>query len=150
MKTFRTILFFTFLTILACKKEPQNKITYPSSVLHGQNILSLSDGTSLSQSAAYEIGASLEKDANLSIVMTNYPVVDSASGHSTEWFYSDNAGWIISDFINSTQTQKFTSSQTGKISSTILFESYGRTGSCKIDFYENGNSISSTKHFSWH
>lgn len=98
----------------------------------------------------YEIGAVLPGNASLSVVITNYPVIDSASGHSTMWFHWNENGWTVGDYNDTTNTQIYTSSQTGKIGGQILFAAMGLTGKCKVDFYENGNAITRTKYFSWH
>jgi hypothetical protein len=159
MKILTTILFLVTFAIISCKKKTdeqvtpvtlQKGITFPDSIYYGNNILSFPDSTMLSDGIDYEIGAILEKDANLSLVITNFPIVDSTSGNTTEWFYASPTGWAVGSYNSSTNTQNFTSTQTGKIDSQILFFAYGHTGRCKIDFYENGNSITKTKHFTWH
>ena len=159
MKTLTTILFLTTFAVISCKKKSdeqvtpvtlQKGITYPDSIYFGKNILSFPDSTTLSDGTNYEIGAVLEKDASLTLVITNYPVMDTASGHSTIWFYWNQTGWTVGDYNDTTNTQKFISTQTGMIDSQISFSAYGQTGKCKIDLYENGNTITRTKHFSWH
>ena len=155
-----TILFFIIITILSCKKDAtdpsntpgtvQNGITYPDSVIYGKNILSYPDSTILLDGTEYEIGATLETNANLSLVITNYPELDSLSGHTTIWFHTDEIGWTALDYNDVTKTQNYISSQKGNISGLIQFSAFGQTGKCKIDFYENGNTITKTKHFTWH
>jgi hypothetical protein len=159
MKTLLTIIFFSMLFIIACKKDSNNEpntpvtekgITYPDSVYLGKNILSYADSTVLTDGIEYEIGAILEKDASLSVVITNYPVLDTVSSHSTSWSFSNEIGWVVGDYDDIYNTQEFRSSQSGKIGSMIEFSSYGQIGKCRIDFYENGNLITRTLHFSWH
>jgi hypothetical protein len=148
-------------TIYACKKESNNQttpppvtvekgISYPDSIYYGKNILSFPDSTVLIEYTDYEMGAVLEKDASLSLVITNYPVIDTATGHVTDWGYSNPTGLVVTDYDTLNNTQKFISTQTGKIDLMISFLAYGHTGKCKIDFYENGNAITKTKHFTWH
>jgi hypothetical protein len=160
MKTLTTILFFAVIVIISCKKESNDPdtlpitvhegIAYPDSIYYGKNILSYPDSSVFLDGIDYEIGAVLENHANLSLVITNYPAIDSASGHSTLWFYTNETGWSVGDYNDTTNTQKFISSQSGKIDSQIIFSAYGQIGKCKIDFYENGSTITRTKHFSWH
>ncbi len=160
MKTLTSILFFTWLTIISCKKDSneeintppetvQKGISYPDSIYYGKNILSFPDSTVFSEGTNYEMGAILEKDASLYFVMTNYPVIDTLTGHETIWFHGNDTGWSVEIYNDSTDTQKFISSQTGKINSQINFLAFGQTGKCKIDFYENGKTITRTKYFTW-
>jgi len=74
---------------------------------------------------------------------------DSTSGHSTIWFHWNETGWSVTDYNDSTNTQTFVSSQRGKLTGQIQFAAFGQTAKCKIDFYDNGNVITKTKHFSW-
>lgn len=130
MNTRTTMLLFMLLAIVSCKKKSnydnniktvQKGISYPDSIYYGKNILSFPDSTVLFDGMDYEIGAVLEKDANLFVVITNYPVIDSTSGHITDWAYANATGWTVSDYNDTTNTQKFTSIQTGKIDSKIYF-----------------------------
>ena len=120
------------LEIISCKKKSdeetnlppvtlQKGIIYPDTVYFGKNILSYPDSTVLFDGTDYEIGAVLGKDASLSKIITNYPVIDTTTGHSTIWFQTSKIGWAVSDYNHSTNTQKYISSQTGKIGGQILF-----------------------------
>ncbi len=159
MKKLSLILFFSVLAIVACKKDLndqtgnsatlQRGITYPDSIYYGKNILSYPDSTVLQEAIDYEIGAILENDASLSLVITNYPEIDTATGRYSVWFHSSESGWIVGDYNDTSNTQSYTATQTGKVGGKILFLAYGQTGSCKIDFYENGSIISRTKYFIW-
>lgn len=159
MKTHLMLLMVLFLGFTSCKKESidktnppalQNGITYPDSILYGKNILTFPDSTVLSEGLVYEMGVNLENGATLKLIITNYPLIDTLTGHQTEWFYANETGWMITDFDNINNTQQFSSAQTGNIDLEIIFASYNQYGRCKIDFYENGNVITKVKHFSWH
>jgi hypothetical protein len=150
MKILKFVLFIgVALIVFSCKKSdtdtsPQKGISYPDSIIYGRNILSLPDSTLLVSSKSYDLGAILEKDATLSLVITNL----SASGASSPtWFYDNNTGWSVLDYV--TPTQKFISSQSGKINLQIIFETFGNIAKCKIDFYENSTTITRTKYLKW-
>lgn len=160
------LLFSIMLAITSCKKDSKNQSTsnspqigitypasvdnsYPDSLFWGKNILAYADSTVLHQNIEYEMGAVLEKNASLVIVITNYPVLDTIYGHTTMWFYDQPNGWAVTDYDNVKQTQKFMSTLTGKIDLQIDFQSYGVEGKCKVDFYENGNTITRTKYYFW-
>lgn len=90
------ILFILLLSILSCKKksveeEKQIGISYPNSIFYGNNVLSFPDSTLLQYDEDYSMGAVLEKDANLKILMTNLSESDSV-GHTAVWFYGETIG----------------------------------------------------------
>ena len=87
----------------------------------------------------------MENDASLYFIITN--LSDSTSGPATMWLYTSETGLAVEAYNNTTKTQKFIASQTGKVAAIIGFE--GQAGRCKIDLYENGNGISRTKYFRW-
>jgi hypothetical protein len=164
MKYSHLILSLALVIALdSCKKKSQEDstpspaatvhdgISYPDSVYYGRNILSLTDSTDLTASPIfYGLGGNLEDDASLKIVLINYPVLDTASGHISEWFYADETGWLISNYDDTLNTQTFTAIQHGKIDVDIQFVDYGHGGSCRVDFYENSSTVTRSKFFTWH
>jgi hypothetical protein len=153
MKNLSAIILLSLLSFFSCKKsddseEAQTGIDYPATVFFGNNILSFPDSTVLTDGGDYEMGAVLEADASLYLVITNYSPSDSMSPPPA-WFYSNEAGWAVDDYNDAAGTQKFIHSQTGKISLEMYFMAFGQAGSCRIDFYENGNTVTRTKYFSW-
>lgn len=155
MKKMTTILIFVALAFISCKKEVeqtnpvvQNGITYPDSIYYGKNILSFPDSTVLVDMADYELGASLEKDASLYLIITNYSDTLTTMIRPV-WYFSDESGWSVTNYNDLDSTQKFTASQTGKIDLKMFFMANSRVGRCKIDIYENGNAITRTKYFTW-
>jgi hypothetical protein len=150
-KTMRTTkyfaIFFLMLIIVSCKKK-SNTITYPNSIYYGNNILSYPDGTVFDAGPDYEMGAELGNDASLTLMFTNTSSIDTAV-QLPVWYYSEPTGWAVTDYNDVTNTQKFMSTQSGKIDLKILFMSEGTIGSCKIDFYENSTTIKFTKHYLW-
>ncbi len=163
MKLLKSIIFVFTLLCVACEEVPDNEnpnnnpndtiktdsITYPETVLLGNNILALEDSTTLVSGDDYEIGAVLGKDAQLKLILTN--LSNSLSGEMGPiWFFDiDDQGWIISDYNESSNNQTLISSSSGKISAFISFESFGYQGACKLDFYENSNTITQTKYYFW-
>jgi len=159
MRIFALILLVEISLIgISCKKSTaqttvpvatvQKGISYPDSIYYGKNILTLPDSTILSVTKNYDMGAVLEKDANLSLIITNLSANDTATGHIPVWLYDNNTGWAAQNYT-SNNTQKFISAQTGKIDLEINFDAYGKQGKCKIDFYENSTSITRTKYLKW-
>ena len=125
-------------------------ITYPdtaiydnSSMTYGRNILSMPDSSVLLETTNYTIAASLETDAHLRLVFTNY-----SSHDSTFWYYINPQGFTVTNLDS--VTTEIVSNQSGNIYMPINFVANGYTGSAKIDFYENGNVLTRTKHFTWH
>ncbi len=155
MKKLSTILFFVTLTFISCKKDTeqtnpvvQNEITYPDSIYYGKNILSFADSTVLVDQADYEMGATLEKDASLYLIITNYSDTLTTMIQPI-WYFADESGWSVNNYNDLDSTQKFTATQSGKIDLKMFFIANSRVGRCKIDFYENGNTITRTKYFTW-
>jgi hypothetical protein len=167
MRILAPLLLLITLAMFSCKKETVNEnigtnnnnnnqntthtgITYPdsamydnSSMTYGRNILSMADNSVFSEPTNYTIAATLEADAHLRIVFTNYPFHDS-----TYWSYASGIGFNLNNI--DAVTTELVSTQTGTIYLPINFIANGYTGSCKIDFYENGSAITRTKHFTWH
>ena len=156
MKTLTPLLLLAMLAFISCEKEEskdedttastQTAITYPDSIFYGNNILSLPDSTVLTSNVNYEMGAVLEKDASLYLIITNY---SDTTPTQPVWYISTALGWAVIAYHNLDGTQKFICAQTGKSTVRLIFYDYGHIGNCKIDFYENGNIITRTKHFSW-
>ena len=156
MKTLMTILLFTLMALASCKKDSDQSagtveqgITYPDSVFYGKNILVFPDSTVLTDGAVYGMGAALQKDANLVLVITNLSPVDSVTGHQPGWFHGETIGWLAGNYNTANQSQKFTAVQKGKIDMQMNFLSFGFHGLCKIDFYENSTAITRTKYLKW-
>jgi hypothetical protein len=144
--TLLSILAFTLM--VSCKKKTKKEdttyINYPGTAYFGTNILALPDGGL--GSGTYGMGAELGKDAQLKIVITNLSTQTNTNLPQPFWGYQNNIGWVISPY-NTTQT--FTSSQIDKVDAELVFIQGGGQGSCKIDIYENSNSITKTKYFHW-
>lgn len=153
MKSIAFALFalVAVMFVYSCGKdnddEAETGITYPDSVLYGVNILSSAIPATLVNGKNYGLGAELETDASLKIVFTNLSATDTLSGHTPVWFYSDATGWVVSDYSSGSQT--FTASQTGKIDVEMSFENYGISGSCRVDYCENSNSVTRSKTIVW-
>jgi hypothetical protein len=145
------ILLFVGLSMIniSCHKDDDNVISYPNTISYGTNILTLPDSTVLSGQSDYDLGAVLGKDASLSLVITNLSAIDNVSGHLPVWFYDNISGWTVEDYNGMNNTQKFISSQTGTIDLNLTFETFGKRGKCRIDFYENATTITRTKYLKW-
>lgn len=107
MRTFFiAALLCTLLIGGSCKKKTtpsvstvENGITYPDSIYNGKSILSLTDSTIMIDSKGYGFSANLEKDASLSIVVTDLiTTVDIATGHFPDWSYANATGWTIQNW----------------------------------------------------
>ncbi|MDY0015436.1 MAG: hypothetical protein RBS13_04430 [Bacteroidales bacterium] len=165
MKLFKLTIFIFTLLCVACEEIPDDdnnnnnndttdlvktdSISYPENVLFGNNFLALDDSSILVEADDYEIGAVLGKDAHLKLVMTNLSVIPPYEPGPVWFFYMDEIGWIIGDYNESSNYQVLTSHATGKISCSITFEGFGYPGACKIDFYENSDTITQTKYYFW-
>lgn len=121
-----------------CNKEEKLSITYPSSGAYGENVLALADNSSLTSVNGYSLCAELGKKAELKVVITQL----SGSG---VWFYADKNGWTVSSYSGG--SQQFESNTDGKIDLDITFEN--GPGSCRVDYYENSSSVTSSKTFTW-
>jgi hypothetical protein len=154
MKMFYPLMLASITLIASCKKksedDPAIGITYPGTLNTGDNILAFPDSSMLTDGSDYEIGAQLEADATLKVILTNFPQTDTTTGHSTIWFYDSEQGWHVGDYNDAANTQEFQSTTAGKISADIQFFAYGQTGTCRIDFYENGSTLTKSKVIMWH
>jgi len=154
MKTRYILIITCVITAISCSKPstvapPQKSISYPDSIYYGKNILSLPDSTFLDDTKNYDLGASLEKDANLIIVISNLSS-DTLQNYPI-WYYNNNIGLSAQEYNSSNNTQRFFSTQSGKIDLQIQFLTFGNpgTGKCKIAFYENSDTITRTKYLKW-
>jgi hypothetical protein len=138
------IILITSAFLYACNKEEKQKIEYPSSGLYGVNILTLQDSDTIASSIDYSLVAELGKKADLKIIFTNLSG-QVGGGPSSTWFYAESNGWTVSDY--SSNKQEFVSNKSGSIDLDMKFE--GNKGKCKIDFYENSNSITNSKVLYW-
>lgn len=141
----KNLALFTviFILVISCKKTKE--ITYPPTMEYGDNVLAI-DTDTISNLVNYSFGAELGKNASLKVVLTNLSVQTNPALSKPVWFYSNEQGWIVSDY-SSDDTQTFTSNKDGRI---ILDISFSDTlGSCKIDYYENSKSVTKTKYLSW-
>lgn len=128
------LLVVAIAFLFACNKENQ-KIEYPPTGMYGRNVLSIPNGDTISSTSYFSMAAELGRRAELKIVITNLPVQPGGSPISN-WFYSDENGWSISQYSN--DKQEFISNKSGLIDLNLVF---GREGKCKIDVYENSESI---------
>lgn len=163
MKVLKSIIFVFTLFCVACEEVPENEnpdnnsnnpvntdsITYPEKVIIGNNILALDDSSDLVSGDTYELGAVLSKDANLKLVITNLSTYPSGEMGPIWFFDMDNQGWSINDYNESSNYQVLTSTLTGKIYAVISFEGFGYQGECRIDFYENSDTITQSKYYFW-
>jgi hypothetical protein len=140
MKTIAVILF-SFAILISCKKRKE--IIYPQSMTYGENILAIDNVT---KGLDYSLGAKLGKKAKLKVVLTNLSVQTNTNQPKPTWFFSSAQGWTISDY-GSDDKQTFTSNKDGDIVLDILFD--GNSGSCKVEYYENSNSVTKTKTINW-
>src|SRR3569832_2291338 len=133
MRVVISLLVFVTITSISCKKEkvndyigpptnnnnnnntPQMGITYPdtaiydnSSMTYGRNILSMPDSSVLLETTNYTIAASLETDAHLRLVFTNY-----SSHDSTFWYYINPQGFTVTNLDS--VTTEIVSNQSGNI-----------------------------------
>ncbi|HOY31386.1 MAG TPA: hypothetical protein PKW80_05870 [Bacteroidales bacterium] len=138
------IILITSAFLYGCDKEEKQKIEYPSSGFYGVNILSLQDSDTITSSTDYSFAAELGKKADLKIILTNLSG-QAGVGPSSTWFYAEGNGWSVSDY--SSDQQEFISNKSGSIDLDMTFE--GNNGKCKIDFYENSNSITNSKVIYW-
>jgi hypothetical protein len=161
----KIVAFLIITAAVSCKKENVNEnigspnnngtpeqhtsITYPDSLNGYRNVLSFASGETFHETDSLEIGADLEADAHLKLVITNYPVLDSTGQDLTYWMYSSATGFTVSDFDTATNTQTLISSVAGKIFMPIFFIANGQGGHCKIDYYENSTSITRTRDYQW-
>ena len=149
---FIAFILVVFVTLFSsCEEEAaptQTTITYLASGGFGTNILALPDSTIVSTDTSYSFLASLEADATLKIKITNLSETDSV-GHVALWFYGGTTyeNWTISDYASSRQT--FTAKPAESNNLSIYFQSYYLGGCCRIDFYENSESITKTKYILW-
>ena len=158
MKTLKTTIFAILFLCVACEKIPEenkdnitnDSITYPEEVIYGNNFLFLPDSSLLIPEDEYEIGANLGKDAHLKLVITNLSTNPNPEQMSPIWFLDmEYEGWNIEYYNEISNYQTFISISTGKISAPISFEVYEGKGACRVDFYENSDTITKTKYFFW-
>ena len=147
MRTTGCLVIIVCLVFTACTKDKfevlETGISYPDSIYYGSNILSFPDSF-LIISSGNEIGAILQKDATLSVILTcNYPV-DSLGGLVFGGEVNHVTGWSVVDWHHYSKTYKLVSTHTGIIYFRYLFMGYVPS-SMKIDFYENGNTLTRTK-----
>jgi hypothetical protein len=138
---------------MGCTKDKIDKnISYPDSIYFGKNILNMPDSSVLKVNYYYGFGADLGNDAKLSIIITNYSTEkDSFLNILPVWYWvlGKTPGWVISNYDISLNRQKFTSTQSGKIDAQMKFDSFGKHGICKVEYYENSETITKTKYFFW-
>lgn len=140
MKTI-VIILFSFAILISCKKRKE--IVYPQSMTYGENILAIDNVT---KGLDYSLGAKLGKKAKLKVVLTNLSVQTNTNQPKPVWFCSSTQGWTTSDY-GSDDTQTFTSNKDGDVVLDILFD--GTSGFCKVEYYENSNSVTKTKTINW-
>lgn len=161
----KLIALLAIISIVSCKKEKVNEyigspnnnntpelhtgITFPDSLGGYPNVPSFAGYTTFYEGDSLVVGADLEADAHLKLVITNFPVLDSAGYDMTYWMYMGATGFTVSDFDTTTNSQTLTSNTIGKIYMPISFVANGQGGHCKIDFYENSTSITRTRHYQW-
>ena len=134
----------TFL--VSCKKDKATEIKYPASMAYGENVLAIDSVTGVED---YSFGATLGKKAKLKIVITNLSTTTNSSSPGQVWFYSDNQGWVVSDYT-SENTQTFTANKKDDNILRMKFLSANdSTGKCKIEYYENSDNVTKTKFLHW-
>jgi hypothetical protein len=143
------LLFFGFAS---CKKEketstPEVYINYPDSLMYGKNILNMKDSAIISQVESFEMTASLAKDAKLEILLTN---LSDPTINPMIWGFSVAIqGWNIGVYNNLNKIQKVSSTSSGTLSAKVAFLANKKRGIMRLDFYENGATISKTKYLFW-
>lgn len=144
MKTISTIfLLALFIGFSSCKKNKE--ISYPTSGIYGENILTKNNGDSLSYLRSYSLAADLNKKAELKVVFNNQSLGNEV------WFYSSGDGWIVGDY-QSSGSQTFTSTRDGAIDLKLEFAIGPGTylgGKCQVDIYENSDDITKSINLKW-
>ena len=147
MKNKLNVILVLILSIglLACKKEA-TAISYPSDGNFGINILALPDSSILSPYQVYSFSADLEKDAELTVELVN--LSDPNASILAIWSYDGQSqnGWLVNDYDFQYGTQVFKSQETGALDLGIDFSG---SGSCAVNFYENGSTLNRTKYLFW-
>lgn len=146
------LLIFGFFFI-ACQKEessvfedPLLKKDYSITYQYpGVNLLYIPDSTTIISGDYYTLSATLGKDAELKIVMTNL------STTSALWFYSPQDHFTVSPYKKG--VQEFTTTKDGLNIMTLKFSQgtgpLGGFGTCRIDIYENSPVVTKSKVVFW-
>lgn len=132
------LLSFVFILISSCKKRKE--IEYPATLAYEENALTL---TNVIAGETYSFGAKLGKKAELKIVLTQV-----AGNGEMVWGIglNDQNGWKIDPYVYETKSQTFKSTESGEINLKIVFPS---PGACRVDYYENSNSLTKSEILYW-
>jgi len=152
-----TILSFAILFLVSCKKKTEvpttetekvypTSISYPDSMIYGKNVLHIiGDTNTLTVSTDYSFGAVVGERNTLKLVLTNTSIQTDMSQPKPTWFYASENGWTVSNYTSDSQT--FIANKDGEIVLNMSF--LGTPGSCKIDYYENSDTLTKTKYLEW-
>jgi len=153
LKIIHLCVILFFIGSASCKKEkakvsPELNIEYPDSLFYGKNILSMKDSAIVSKTQSFEMTAILAKDAKLEIQLTN---LSDPTINPLIWGFATATiqGWNIATYNNTSKIQKVSSTIFGTHSAKVAFLANNKRGLMRIDFYENGASISKTKYLYW-
>jgi len=132
MKINSSILALTFIILISGSCKKKDKISYPYSDFYGENILFFPDNRIMQTNTEYDVAAELGEKSHLTIRITNLSKLTSG-GFFPDWDADDiwNHGWKVSDYDIATDSQTFTSKESGKITAKISFYTTG--GKCKVE-----------------
>jgi hypothetical protein len=149
-----SVLIAVFIFFNSCENPETvvlDGITYPESTENGDNILFMPDSAIVYTDVYYSFSATLERDAELKVIMTNYTNNDTVTSSANFgcWFISSNGNTGMSNYSydEDKDEQIFVATVDGL---NDLKMSFGASGSCRIDIYENGSdSVSQSKYLFW-
>lgn len=140
---FSSVLVTGFFFFNSCENPETvvlDGITYPESTDNGDNILFMPDSAIVYTDVDYSFSATLERDAELKVVMTNFTNNDTVTSSANYgcWFISSNGNTGMSHYSydEDKDEQIFVATVDGL---NDLKMTFGASGSCRIDIYENGS-----------
>ena len=137
------LLLLGIISLYSCNKEEKLIITYPNTCSNGENILAMNNYDTLSTLSDYSLCADLGKKATLKVIVTNLST-EAPGTPEPVWFYTNENGWSVSEYVNKQQT--FMSTSTGTID---LLMQFGGVGKCKIEIFENDSLVPKIKTLFW-
>lgn len=138
-----SLLILSIISLYSCNKEEKLIITYPNACSNGENILTKNTNDTVSNQSDYSLCADLGKKATLKVIITNLSTVVLGTPEPV-WFFTNENGWTVSEYVNKQQT--FTSTSSGTID---LLMQFGGVGKCKIEIFENDTLVPKIKTLFW-
>lgn len=143
-KTFGVLfLLVSIMSLYSCNKEEKLIIQYPNTCSNGENILAMNTLDTLSTQSDYSLCADLGKKASLKVIITNLST-ELPGTPEPVWFFTNENGWTVSEYVNKQQT--FTSTSSEEID---LLMQFGGVGKCKIEIFENDTLVPKIKTLFW-